>query len=103
MAWTGDPNNKVPNFIQFDSVEKSEAKKSVNRAEELRRDTDTQKDIVIGIETIDTAILRQIEKFQLTVPDNGSTIKVPTYYASPEKWKSIQKDGYMRDYQGKII
>lgn len=103
MAWTGDPNNKVPNFIQFDSVEKSEAKKTVNRAEEVRRDTDTQKDIVIGIETIDTAILRQIEKFQLTVPDNGGTIKVPTYYASPEKWKSIQKDGYMRDYNGKII
>lgn len=103
MAWQGNPNNKVPNFIQFDAAEKSEAKKSVNRAEETRRDTDTQKDIVIGIETVDTAILRQIEKFQLTVPDNGATIKVPTYYASPEKWKSIQKDGFMRDYQGKVI
>lgn len=103
MAWSGDINNKVPNFIQFDKSEKSEAKKTVNRAEEIRRDTDVQKDIVIGIETIDTAILHQIEKFQITVPDNGATIKVPTYYASPEKWKSIQKDGFMRDYQGKII
>jgi len=47
--------------------------------------------------------MRQLEKFQLTVSDNGQSVKVPVYYASPEKWKSIQNDGFMRDYNGKII
>jgi hypothetical protein len=102
MAWTGDSKNKVPNFVQFDEV-KSDAKKYVNRALEQRRDTDVQKDVSIGLLDIDTAIMRQLEKFQLTVPDNGQSIKVPIYYSSPEKWKSIQKDGFMRDYNGKII
>jgi hypothetical protein len=102
MTWTGNSENKVPNFVQFGS-EMSDVKKSVNRAEEQRRDKDTQKDVSIGLLDIDTAIVRQLEKFQLTVLDNGQSIKVPTNYASPEKWKSIQKDGFMRDYQGKII
>jgi len=102
MAWTGNSNNRVPNFVQFDGV-KSDAKKSVNRALKQRRDKDTQKDVSIGLIDIDTAIVKQLEKFQLTVPDNGQSVKVPTYYASPEKWKSIQKDGFMRDYNGKII
>jgi hypothetical protein len=37
------------------------------------------------------------------VTDAGKEIKVPTYYGSPERWVSAQRDGYMRDKQGKII
>jgi hypothetical protein len=102
MTWTGNKNNKVPNFVQFGN-EMSDEKKSVNRSQEIRRDTDVQKDISIGLYDIDTAITKQLEKFQLTVQDNGQSVKVPIYYSSPEKWKSIQKDGFMRDYNGKII
>lgn len=111
--WKGDPKNPVPNIGNVSSdysttvVQKSDnlsdKKIEINRANETRRDNDKQKDITIGLYDIDTAIVRQIEKFQLTVPDNGENIKVPTYYANPEKWKSIQKDGFMRDYNGKII
>lgn len=113
MAWRGDPNNKAPNIgnakgdFSNDVVQKSDnlsdKKIEVNRAHEVRRDTDTQKDVTVTLYDIDTAVMRQIEKFQLTVPDNGQNLKVPTFYASPEKWKSIQVDGFMRDYQGKII
>lgn len=113
MTWKGDSTNKAPNIGNVSSdysttvVQKSDTlsdkKIEVNRAHETRRDTDKQKDITIGLFDIDTAIMRQIEKFQLTVSDNGQSIKVPTYYASPEKWKSIQNDGFMRDYNGKII
>ena len=38
----------------------------------------------------------------MRVLDEGNHTNVPIVYASPEKWKSIQKDGYMRDYNGKI-
>lgn len=102
MSWKGNPSNPVPNFVQFDQTV-SDVKKTINRAEQVRRDTDTQKDVVINLQDIDNAIMKQLEKFQLTVPDNGQSVKVPVFYASPEKWKSIQIDGFMRDYQGKML
>ena len=102
MAWRGDPNNPVPNFVQ-QPPSQSEKKAAVNRAAQTRRDTDTQKDVSIRLMDIDTAIMKQLERFQLNVVDDGNRIKVPVFYASPEKWKSIQKDGYMRDYNGKLL
>jgi len=112
-SWKGDPNNKVPNIgnvssnysntVVQESFNLSEKTIEVNRAEEVRRDKDKQKDITIGLIDIDTAIMRQLEKFQLSVQDNGRRVKVPIYYSSPEHWKSIQTDGFMRDYNGKII
>lgn len=113
MAWKGDPNNKVPNIgnakgdlsneVVQNSDNLSDKKIEVNRAHETRRDNDTQKDVTIGLYDIDSAIMKQLEKFQLTVPENGQNVKVPIFYSSPEKWKSIQVDGFMRDYQGKIL
>lgn len=113
MAWTGDKNNPVPNIgnakgdisqkIAQESDVLSEKLKNVNRAEQVRRDTDTQKNNTITLLDIDTAIIRQLEKLQLTVTDKGNQIRVPFFYASPEKWKSIQVDGVIRDYNGKMI
>ena len=113
MAWTGDKNNPVPNIgnvktdlsqtIAQQSSNLSEKKADVNRAQQVRRDTDKQKNNTVRLIDIDTAIMNQLEKFQLTVTDEGNQIKVPMYYASPEKWKSIQKDGIIRDYNGKMI
>ncbi len=113
MAWTGDPNNPVPNIgnvkgdlsqeIAQQSLNLSEKKTDVNRAHQTRRDTDKQKDNTVSILDIDTAIMKQLEKFQMTVTDEGNQIKVPFYFASPEKWKSIQRDGVIRDYNGKMI
>lgn len=113
MAWKGDSSNPVPNIgntngdisqdIAQQSSNLSEKRIEVNRAYQTRRDNDNQKDNTVTLEDIDTAITRQIEKFQLAVIDEGNKIKVPYYYASPEKWKSIQKDGVIRDYNGKLI
>ncbi len=103
MAWKGDPNNPVPNFIQAPKFVESEKSTFINRAEQVRRDPDTQKNFTVGLEDIDDALFLQLSKFQLTVTDNGQQVKVPISYSNPEKWKSIQKDGYMRDYQGKLI
>ena len=100
-AWKGNPANPVPNFVQKSKL-LSEKKVSVNRAYQTRRDTDTQKDVTVKLIDVDTAIMKQLERFQLNVIDEGNRIKVPVFYASPEKWKSIQKDGFLRDYNGKI-
>ena len=113
MAWTGNSNNQTPNIgnvksdysndVVQQSPNLSEKTIETNRAEQIRRDTDTQKDITVNLFDIDNTILNQLKKFDLTVNDNGQNVKVPSYYASPEKWKSIQVDGFMRDYNGKII
>lgn len=102
MAWKGNPNNPVPNFVQQPAV-LSEVKDVVKREEQVRRDTDTQKNYTSKLMDVDGAILKQLEKFQLSVVDEGAKIKVPVNYASPEKWKSIQEDGYMRDYDGNLM
>tara|TARA_R100000995_G_scaffold84821_1_gene65028 strand:+ start:1622 stop:3316 length:1695 start_codon:yes stop_codon:yes gene_type:complete len=38
-----------------------------------------------------------------SVEDNGENVKVPVMYASPERWKSIQRDGFMRDKKRQTI
>ena len=113
MAWTGDPKNPVPNIgnvksdlsetVAQQSFVLSEKKTEINRAHQVRRDTDKQKDNTVKLIDIDTAIMTQLEKLQFTVIDEGNKIIVPSYYASPEKWKSIQSDGVIRDYNGKLI
>lgn len=113
MAWRGNPTNPVPNIgnvssdysqaIAQESKNLTEKKTDVNRAEQIRRDTDTQKNVTVKLIDVDTAIIKHVEKLQLTVTDEGERIKVPIFYSNPEKWKSIQKDGYIRDYQGKLL
>jgi hypothetical protein len=111
MAWKGNINNPVPNTVK-ETVERSEkfvtnndpaAFISDNRAEQVRRDTDNQKNFTISFYDIDEAILTQLEQLQLQVVDQGKQVKVPIFFGPPERWVSAQRDGYMRDKQGKII
>lgn len=104
MAWKGNPDNPAPNYSpEHEGDNRGDERANVNRAEQIRRDTDEQKNFTVRLIDIDTTIMKQLEKFDIQVVDDGSKIKVPLYYASPEKWKSIQKDGIIRDYNGKMI
>jgi hypothetical protein len=38
-----------------------------------------------------------------TVTQNGVRIAVPVIYGAPERWKSVQKDGYYKDKNGAIM
>lgn len=102
MAWHGDPSNKVPNPIQED-INRSEERVGHNRALDVRRDTDRLKNFSVNIKDVDETVFNHLQKMQLSVIDAGNTINVPISYASPEKWKSVKNDGFMRDNQGKII
>ena len=58
----------------------------------------------IGLLNVDTAILKFMqEKIRPTVMQDGKSIRVPVIYASPERWKSVQNDGYLRERNGKIL
>lgn len=65
---------------------------------------DTTKPINIGLQTIDEAIIYYIKnEIKPYVIQNGTRIEVPVEYAGPEKWKTYQKDGYLRDKKGKLM
>lgn len=118
MAWRGPTTKPVVNNPPHNPVntghEMSDSKKPVvqsaygpnhkpNRAYDLRRDKDTQKNFSVTLIDIDTAILTHLDTvISPTIIDAGRQIKVPINYASGEKWKSIQQDGVIRDHNGKI-
>lgn len=118
MAWRGPTTKPVANNPPHNPInhghEMAESKKPVveaaygpnhkpNRAYDLRRDTDTQKNFSVTLIDIDTAILTHLDTvISPTIIDAGRQIKVPINYASGEKWKSIQQDGVIRDHNGKI-
>ena len=75
-----------------------------NRGNELRRDKDDIKNISNEIIDMDSAIMYYFnEVIKPTVTENKETVKVPVMYASPERWLSIQKMGFMRDKRQQLI
>lgn len=102
MAWKGNPDNPVPNHVQLAS-NVAEIREEENRALNIRRDQDNLKDFTVKLIDIDTTIFEHLNDYvNIHILDNGESIKVPLYYASQEKWKAIQKDGVLRDQQGKL-
>jgi len=82
----------------------SETVFSKNRGTDYSMKNDTVKDISIGLEDIDNTILYYFENIiKPTVIQNGQRIAVPTIYGSPERWKSVQADGFYRDNNGKLM
>lgn len=75
-----------------------------NRASQISQKGDSWKPLTIGIKDLDETIKYYFDNvIQPHVIQNGNRIAVPVVYGSPERWKSIQKDGYYRDKKGKIM
>ena len=76
----------------------------INRGEQFKVEAPAQEkgkgvrlydvDLAIAEHMIDT-VVPSVEEFK-------EKIKVPVMYGNPERWKSIQKDGYLRDKKGVI-
>ena len=77
-----------------------------NRYDKLRltrRKDDTVKDVSIGLQDHDEAIMYYFNNvIKPTVIINGNRTNVPLVYGAPERWKGVQKDGFYRDKEGKI-
>ena len=97
----GDPN--IPsNFDQFTANKQSGV--SFNRSEQMSFKGDTSKPFTIGLQDIDESIMFYFQNvIRPFVYQNGTRIEVPIIYGSPEKWKSVQKDGYYKDKNGAIM
>jgi len=76
----------------------------LNRGLLYSRSGDDVKTPSVTLMDMDGAIMYYFEKvIKPSVEDNGENVKVPIMYASPERWKSIQNTGYMRDKKRQII
>ena len=77
----------------------------INRALEVSlKDDDKNKTISIGLKDIDSGILFYIENvIKPTITQNDRRLSVPIIYGSPERWKSMQADGFYRDKNGKTM
>jgi hypothetical protein len=91
-----------PNSIY--SIDAQPGQPEFNRAFEVSLKDDDTKLINVGLEDHDDAILYYLENvIKPTVTQNDRQIAVPIIYGSPERWKSIQTDGFYRDKNGKTM
>ena len=89
-AQQGNPNAAVPPLK--------------DRASQISFKGDDVKPFTIGIKDIDEAVLYYLQNvIKPFVIQNGQRIEVPIIYGSPERWKSVQKDGYYKDKNGAIM
>lgn len=74
-----------------------------DRALQTTRANDNVQNYSVGIQDIDESIFYYFnEVLKPQVTQNGKQLNVPLVYASPERWKAMQKDGYYRDKNGKM-
>lgn len=91
-AILGDPNLANPNF------------NGPNRSLQQSWEGDTVKPFTVGLQDIDESILYYFQNvIKPFVIQNGNRVEVPVIYGSPEKWKSMLKDGYLKDLYGAIM
>lgn len=65
---------------------------------------DSMAPVSVGLYAIDTAVLSFLQnKIAPVVTQDEKQIPVPIIYGSPERWKSAQIDGAIRDENGKVM
>jgi len=100
-AKMGNPNDAANNK-QFPP--ENEANIPFNRSNQMSFRNDTTKPFSVGLKDIDESIMYYFDNvIKPTVIQNGERIPVPIIYGSPERWKSVQKDTYLRDKKGALM
>ena len=98
-----NPNNAVVPLPVF-ANQNNPATAKAYRAKEISVKGDSTKDYTVSIRDIDEAITYYFNNvIKPQVYQNGTQIAVPIIYGNPERWKAVQKDGYYRDKNSKIM
>jgi hypothetical protein len=64
---------------------------------------DDVKQFTVGLQDVDAAIVYYFNNvIRPSVIQNSVKINVPIMYGSPERWAAVQKEGFVRDKNGKI-
>ena len=76
----------------------------LNRGYLYTRTADDIGELSVTLMDLDSAIMFYFDSvIKPSVEDSGENVKVPIMYASPERWKSIQRDGFLRDKKRQIV
>lgn len=77
----------------------------ITRANQISVDIeDNTKPFTLGLQDIDEAVFYYFNNvIQPSVIQNGNKVPIPISYAAQERWVSVQKDGYFRDKNGKVM
>jgi hypothetical protein len=82
----------------------SDSEMQRNRGNDLSMKGDKVKDISIGLQDIDEAVMYYFNNvIKPTVIQDNNRIAVRVIYGNPERWKSVQQDGFYRDSNGQIV
>lgn len=82
-----------------DNIKPTEAQ---NRGNDTKTNTGDVP-ISVTLMTIDETLIKYlINRIQPITTQDGKSVKVPIIYGNPERWKSVQKDGVLRDKFNKI-
>jgi hypothetical protein len=75
-----------------------------NRGNDNKHVPGVSSPVAVGLYTIDNAILKYLQtKIKPVISQDGKQIQIPVIYGNPERWKSAQQDGNLRDKNGKIM
>lgn len=97
-----DPQYGNPNITYSEPFKPGQPEH--NRAFEVAFTGEDTKKFSIGIKDHSEAIQYYFDEIlKLEVYQNNNKVLVPVIYGTPEKWKSIQRDGYYRDNAAKIM
>lgn len=99
-----DPNNVTKYATTLADARTNNQVVNPGRASQISQKDDTWKPFTIGIKDLDEVIKYYFDNvIKPSVVQNGNRIAVPTIYGAPERWKSVQRDGYYRDKKGEIM
>lgn len=102
LVTPSDPHYGNPNLMFTEPFKPGQPEH--NRAYEVAFDVTDTKKFSIGIKDHSEAIQYYFDQvLKPTVYQNNNTVQVPVIYGTPEKWKSVQKDGFYRDGANKIM
>jgi len=80
------------------------ARKEINRGTLRSRGSDNTKNLSVGLMDIDGAIMFYFNNvIKPVVQENDESVKVPIMYSNPERWNTIQKNGYLLDNKKQLI
>ena len=90
-----------PNRTESTSTSNKEVKRLAGQTDVKQGSV---KNISIALYDVDYAVKWHLENvIQPTVLEENSIISVPIMFAAGEKWSAVQRHGYLRDNQGKLL
>jgi hypothetical protein len=98
-----DYSNQKSDQIPVQNTGVNTPDETQNRGLDTKTPDGDNSPIAITLTTIDETLIKYLnERIRPLVTQDKRQIPVPIMYGNPERWKSVQKDGVLRDYKGKI-